>query len=195
MDTIDGIQLINLIKNSQSLNANTPIVLMTSGEAVEDMFDVNNMPNLILKKDQSLIVEFNRFYETLPRLEVAKVKVLYIDDDPFIRKMIQLWMTKEDAIELTLCSSVAEFKDLTDLEFDMIVSDNLLKDGELVDILGGANSTKLKNVPILVHTGTVSKLNFYELKSKGNIIDILPKPFEMSEFLKRLDAIKRLKSV
>ena len=98
-----------------------------------------------------------------------------------------------DDIELSISGSVEETKGLLNQEFDVIASDNILGDGSFKDIYELVSNSKNKDIPIIVYTGTVAKINVEETKKMGNVIDILPKPFEMADFLKKIEAIKLLK--
>lgn len=193
MQGVDGVQFASMLRNSQGINAAVPMVLVTSGEDVTKLFNVDTIPNLVLKKNSQLVDSFMQFYQKIPERNEKRIKVLYIDDDKFVQKMIQTWMKKIDYIDLQMCGSVADLKDVLDPSFDMIVSDNLLGDGELKDVLGVVSARELLSTPVLVYTGSVAKLNFDEIKRMGNIIDILPKPFDMKNFLMRVEAIRKIK--
>ncbi len=194
IEGIDGVQLITSVKQSQMINSLTPIILLTSGEDVEALFSTELRPDFIIQKNEKTISEFQNVLTGLEiRVNENKVKLLYIDDDKFVQKMIKMWLSKVDFIELEVCGSVAEVKELMDNEYDIIVSDNLLGDGEFSDIIKLVQSSRLKDTPIIIYTGSVAKLNFDEVKKMGNILDILPKPFEMKNFLKKVEMIRGLK--
>ncbi|MFT6633145.1 MAG: DNA-binding response OmpR family regulator [Bacteriovoracaceae bacterium] len=194
VEELDGFQMISTVKSSQMVNSLTPIVLITSGEDVELLFSDETKPDFIIKKDEETMVEFEKAYQAINSGDAeTKINLLYIDDDRFVQKMITMWLSKIDYINLVVCGSVEDVKGYLDEDFDIIVSDNILGDGEFADIVKLVQSSKLVNTPIIIYTGTVAKLNIDEVKKTGNILDVLPKPFEMKSFLQKIEFIKKLK--
>lgn len=194
LEGVDGVQLLKILKSSNSFNTNIETVMLTSGESIEKIFSNDNRPDFILIKDQNLLNNFDKIYLKTGAKKEAPVKILYIDDDKFVQKMVKLWLSKEGNIHLTQCDSVASLQGIEEKDFDLIVSDNILGDGEFHDVLKYLQSTELRGIPIIIYTGTVGKLNIEDLQRSGNIIDILPKPFEMSIFMQKVAKIKSLKS-
>jgi DNA-binding NtrC family response regulator len=194
VEGIDGFQMISTVKNSQMVNSLTPIVLITSGEDVELLFDEDTIPNYIIKKNENTMADFEMAYLSVNGGNTdSKINLMYIDDDRFVQKMITMWLSKIDYINLTVCGSVSDVKEHLNEEFDIIVSDNILGDGEFSDIVKLVQTSKLVDTPIIIYTGTVARLNIEEVKKTGNILDVLPKPFEMKSFLQKIEFIKKLK--
>ncbi len=195
VEGVDGVRLIKTLKSSDTLNSITPTILITTDKKVENFFNEKNRPTEIFLKESKIVDRFENFVKDLlvSNFEGVKVKLLYIDDDPFIQKMVKLWLGKMDDIELSISGSVEETKGLLNQEFDIIASDNILGDGSFKDIYELVSNSINKDIPIIVYTGTVAKINVEETKKMGNVIDILPKPFEMADFLKKIEAIKLLK--
>ena len=108
--------------------------------------------------------------------------------------MIKLWLDKVDHIKLDISGSVEETKKILENDYDLIVSDNMLGDGEIKDVIKVIQNSSLKDTPILVYTGTIAKINIPEVKTLGNVVDVLPKPFEMKTFLKLVDEVTKHKS-
>lgn len=106
-----------------------------------------------------------------------------------------MWIKKVPHVNIDMASSLDEIDKFTDNVYDVIVSDNLLSDGTAKDVVTKVQaSTLLKNTPVLIYTGTVENLSLSELKSIGNVIDILPKPFEMNTFVQKLQMLKKIKA-
>lgn len=190
---IDGIQFFNMLMASNSLNSVTPIILMTSGENVNEMFGTEKMPNYILHKDLELIGNIEKAIQVLiDDSDQKETKVLYIEDDVFIQKMVKLWLKKFPYVQMDMISSIKELEGKLAETYDVIVSDNMLLDGEAKDVLVSLQkSDTLKHLPVLIYTGSVDKINQAELKQLGNVVDILPKPFEMKSFIQKIKSIQK----
>ena len=104
-----------------------------------------------------------------------------------------MWIKKFPYIHIDMAKSIAEIDNFTANKYDIIVTDNLLGDGEASDVINKIQTEdKLKDTPILIYTGTVEKLSFTEMQKLGKVIDILTKPFEMNAFIQKLQMIKKL---
>jgi DNA-binding NtrC family response regulator len=195
-EKMDGVQLYNSLTRSNTINSFTPVVIMTSGENIEKLFPDHNRPKYIFKKNEELVLKVKKILEEESENEVTqKVRVLYIEDDKFIQKLVKMWIGKVDNIELDMADSVEGLELFSNKSYDVIVSDNLLSDGNAKDVIKFIqNHTALKDTPILIYTGTVENLKIAELQKYGKVLDILPKPFEMNTFLNKLDQIKKLKN-
>ena len=125
----------------------------------------------------------------------SHVNALYIEDDVFVQKLVKMWLKKFPYVSIDMASSLSEINKFENNQCDVIVTDNLLGDGSATDVLLKIESSELlKNTPVLIYTGTVDKLSINELQNLGNVIDILPKPFEMKTFVRKLQMIKDLKN-
>ena len=99
------------------------------------------------------------------------------------RKMVEIWLKPINDIHLKVFSSLNELSENINEEFDFIVSDNLLADGNIVDVLDLLESGPNMNKPVLVYTGSPDKVKSLGVGQRENVIDILPKPFELKKFL------------
>lgn len=184
LDKLDGIQLINIVKNSNAINSSIPVIMLTSDENPESMFSKGSAPDFVIHKDENTLSKFENIYKKInSESTMASTKVLFVDDDKFVQKMVKLWLSKIKFIELTICGSVAEVKELVKNDYDIIVSDNLLGDGEFSDVIKLIQNSHLKDTPILIYTGSADKMDRETIFKMGNIIDILPKPFDLKFFL------------
>lgn len=189
-EDFDAVQLISSIKNSNSVNSYAKIILLTSGEQVHNVFTKDIMPDIIIQKNKDSLQKIEEFYSGINSLSTSKTRrVLYIDDDIFVQKMIKMWLGKIDFIELDVCGSLTELKTHLNNDYDIIVSDNLLMDGEFKDIIRLVESSHLKGTPVIVYSGNISKLKLKDLNSLGNVIDLLPKPFDLKTFLNKLNSL------
>ena len=190
VEGLDGIHLIQSLKKGEGINGETPTILLTSGENIKELIHYNYGPDHVIQKDAETINVFQNVINSLDTdVDKKNLRILYIDDDRFIQKMIKLWLDKIYYIDLEICGSLADLKDVQD-DFDLIVTDNILGDGELKDVLAYIDSSYLNKKPVLVYTGTISNLNIQEIKQNPNVIDILPKPFELKNFLNKIEQFR-----
>lgn len=193
LEGIDGVQMITALKHSSTPNSTSPVIMITSGEDIHKLFKEIDRPDYILQKNESTISEFEKIYNNLFEDDVMTrpMDVLYIDDDKFIEKMVKMWTDKEQSVNLDFCSSVEDFKKVVDKKYDVIVSDNLLGDGDVLDILREIKNSPLKGTPVLIYTGSVDKIDQDSINADNkNVVDILEKPFKLKDFLKKLEHIK-----
>lgn len=54
-EEVDGVQIFQIIKNSNNLNSVTPFVVITSGENIDKLFGSSTGPDYIFKKDSELV--------------------------------------------------------------------------------------------------------------------------------------------
>ncbi len=191
IDDLDAVQLIQTIKSSDTMNSLTPMALISSDAGVSKMFQFDKRPDVFLKKDASTLEEFEKFYAKLSaRDKKDKVKILYVEDDKLAQKMVKMWLEKIDKFTVEICPSLEAVQNYTGQKFDLIISDNILGDGESKDVIGAIQATSLKGTPIVIFTASPEKLNLTEYQRLGKVLGILPKPFELKAFLQIVEDIK-----
>lgn len=190
MKDVDGVSLAKNIRLSQGINRATSMVIITSEVNLDLVIPKDALPDLVLQKNSQMVEKFDEFLNDVPKLETHKTNILFIDDDKFVQKMVKVWFKKVDFLELTQCFSVEELSNLPNLDFDLIVSDNLLPDGELAEILSVIENSSKPGVPVLVYTGSVEKIDGKAARMRANILDILPKPFDMGDLLGRVEKLR-----
>lgn len=72
---------------------------------------------------------------------------------------------------------------MLDRKYDIIVADNLLGDGDFKDLIALIQLSPSKDVPVIIYTATVKKIDKDEVRKLGNIVDVLTKPFVVKDFL------------
>lgn len=60
---------------------------------------------------------------------------------------------------MDIASFLEELNSYLDNDYDLIVLDNLLGDGEAIDVIHKVQESPLKDKPILIYTGTVEKVD------------------------------------
>lgn len=122
--------------------------------------------------------------------EAAKIfQVLYVEDDKLVLKMVELWLSKYPNIKLQTCESMSQLKQIENFEFDLIATDHMLEDGNSTDVISYIVDKGGKDIPILVYTATTRNVDLNALKQLGNVLEVLPKPFDIGGFLAHLEAI------
>lgn len=106
-------------------------------------------------------------------------RILIIDDEPYIRDMLQIFLEKHD-FNVTIASSVKEgTKKISSESFDIIISDMMLPDGSGIDILKFSKKRNPQEIFILV-TAYSSVQSAMEAIKLG-AYDYVTKPFKMEK--------------
>jgi len=168
-----------------------PMAVLTSDENIGSLFPEKVKPDYTILKNENTMDEFAKVYGELKDQSAKEItNVLYIDDDKFVQKMITLWFSKLDDYKLDMCGYIQGISNFENNEYDIIISDNLLTDGDFKDVAKKLMSSPLKDVPILVYTGSVDKIDVVGTKQLAKVIDVLPKPFDLKYFFKVVESIK-----
>jgi hypothetical protein len=101
------------------------------------MFDIERLPDFVIKKEPESVQTISNI---LKEIEIStdsniKYRFLYVEDDKFIQKCVTLWLKKHEDIEMDIASSIEELGSDLDSDYYLFVSDNLLGDGEAIDII------------------------------------------------------------
>ena len=117
-------------------------------------------------------------------------RVLIIEDEKAMSDLVALKF-KVEGFEVEQAFSLAEAKEkLNSAGTDIILTDYLLPDGDLVDFLTTMRADpRFGNLPVVVMTNYVEDLNIEKLKSLGVIEEIVKYqvvPAQMVEKIKQL---------
>lgn len=111
----------------------------------------------------------------------APVRVLVVDDDRAVRKVLQVNLGKEGML-VTLVESVTEASAaLHEAAFDLVLSDVKMPDGSGIDLLGQVRRT-WPDLPVVIMTGYGSVEDAIAAM-KGGAADYLIKPIAKDELL------------
>lgn len=104
-------------------------------------------------------------------------KILIIEDEKAMSDLVSIRF-KVEGFEVDQAFTIAEAKQKlsqADVKFDIILTDYLLPDGDLVEFLTELRSNQfLKDTPVVIMTNYVEDLNNDKLKSLG-VLDVLIK--------------------
>ena len=117
-----------------------------------------------------------------PNLKINQI--LVIDDSEEMRDLYK-HMLKKRPDEVTYAESVTQALNLLfSVKFDLVLSDYILKDETIGDLLVKVSDSKNATTPFVVISGTeFKKLEKY----KKYVTDILPKPIKMDELFQEID--------
>jgi len=118
----------------------------------------------------------------------AKYKILYLEDDQVDQMLFKrLMKEKADQVDYVLASSIAEFKALWEKDtYDLVITDNVLNDGNVFDILD-----YLKATPFLFTSG-VEEQELGHIASKIKADACLSKPFTKEELFAKINRVLRI---
>lgn len=171
IEKLDGLQLLAAIRSSHSLNSLTPFIMLTTVASFENFARLESRPDYILMKNENLIVELTQILESIQGKE-KKYKVLFIEDDKFTQKIIQTWFKKIDEIEFEIIDSVKAFQSIDQSRFDLIVSDNNINGGTVVDIF-----KHVETLPVIIYTASFSSVKI-DTNDYPNLVGIKEKPYD-----------------
>ena len=114
-------------------------------------------------------------------------KIMVVDDEPDIREMLNLFLTKE-GFDTEIAVNGNDFLDkIDDYNPDIVTLDVMMPGPTTVEILDKLKKKKSHPKIILL---TVIKYNDKEKKelfNKGSIVDYVKKPFELDDFIDTIE--------
>jgi CheY-like chemotaxis protein len=192
LDGMDGVQLISTLKNAHVVNSLIPCIMISSSRHAEALFELSNRPEHFLLINESTIDKLQVCLdEALSRNTFQRARVLYIEDDLFVQKVVKTWLKKVPGIEIDITPSISGISDFLENNYDIILSDNILGDGNAEDAVKKIEASNLKGTPIIVYTASIDKINVLKIKRLGNVLDVLSKPFNLQHFMKTLKIVQK----
>lgn len=105
---------------------------------------------------------------------MSKQKILIVEDDISFGKMLQVWFVK-NGYGVFLCTCIARAKkELSENEYDLIITDLRLPDGEGILLLSWVKGMK-KAVPVMIMTG-YGEIQSAVSAMKSGAFDYMEKP-------------------
>lgn len=192
LDGMDGVQLISTLKNAHAVNSLIPCIMISSSRHAEDLFELSNRPEHFLLINENTLGKLQDCLdEALSKNTFTGARVLYIEDDLFVQKVVRTWLNKVPGIEIDISPSISGMSDFLENRYDIILSDNILGDGNAEDAVLKIESSSLKGTPIIVYTASIDKVNVVRIKRMGNVLDVLSKPFNLQHFIKTLKIVQK----
>ena len=120
-----------------------------------------------------------------------KQKILVVDDDPDIRRLVETVLEREGFIVETAASAAEFFKILSQFKPELVVLDLQLPDEDGFGIIKKLRNNPLtSNLPVVMLT--VQSVDSYKIAGlEIGADDYIVKPFNQGEFIARLKAILR----
>lgn len=122
---------------------------------------------------------------------VQSKKILVIEDNADIMFVISM-ILKDDGFEVVESSSLEVISELDTIKPDLILMDNLLKDGS-----GSEMCKKLKSTPSSSHIPIIliSAVSNLPIVAEECLADgFIEKPFDLSDFVNKLRGFKMIES-
>ncbi len=180
--------LLKHVKKNDALNKNSTFILLTNQKNNSQLFKISPRADFILYKNENLIQKLKELFDQdFHPVMAREYDVLVVDDDRFVQKTIQAWLKKYSNINLTFSSSIKDSEVKVEAQYDLIVSDYLLTDGDLYDFLS-LYRRKCPNdqTPIIAYTGSINKIDYSLIPEDINFIAAFEKPFKVDKFLEIL---------
>ena len=117
------------------------------------------------------------------------MKILIIEDEPSLRELIQRSLEKERYVVETADSYIVGLRKLEDYDYDCILLDIMLPDGDGLSLLEKIKDMRKRECVIII-----SAKDSLEDKVKGLDLgadDYLPKPYHLAELHARLKSLFR----
>ena len=113
-------------------------------------------------------------------------RICVLEDNEDIRDIIGFILEEED-YEVKYFSNIADFKNgANDFHANLFLLDVMLPDGNGLDLCCELKSdTRTQNMPIVMMSANFSSA---EMKNKCSAEDFINKPFDIDDFVNRLDA-------
>ncbi len=186
LDHLDGISLITAIKCTNNLNANIPTLVISASQNIMERFPSIYKPEKIVIKNEDFVNNFQEAFNSLTKIEEDKTldsqhskegptKILYVEDDTKMQKLMTLSMKKTPGVELSIANNLKEaLSYVNDSRPDIILLDNFLKDETGHDVFKALQN---KHIPCLFLTASESAVPVTELKKHKEFLGIITKPF------------------
>jgi DNA-binding NtrC family response regulator len=115
-------------------------------------------------------------------------RVLVADDESVVRTLISR-LLKSDQIDLTSCATVTDaIREIRSGDFDLVISDLRLPDGDGVQIVEAYRSVSAKG-QVMVITGSLTPEEKIRRIHKMGAYDCLMKPFDVNELKMRVNRL------
>ncbi len=122
-----------------------------------------------------------------------KISILVVDDDPSIRNMLDIILTKEGYNTLCVESGLTALKEVKEKSFDLIFSDIKMPDMNGLDLLEKVKSIA-PEVPVIMITAYASSDDAVNAMKNG-AEDYITKPFNIDELKLLIDRVVYKKDI
>lgn len=178
---INGFELIEILNISKGKNPNLKTCLISSDE---NLAPLKKTASLVLHKNASLTQNLSSFlfteFKGSSSAQVVKKfqKILLVDDDPVIRKLLHAVFQKEPGLEVEIVASGAEaLNKVQTFSPEVIVLDCMMPDFSGPETFKALKLLKqLKDTRFFFLTGKTRPEELVELRALG-VDDVIVKPF------------------
>jgi len=122
-------------------------------------------------------------------------RILVVEDDPIMRKLMQRTLTSEGFECLLSASARDGLKMCLRDKPDLLVLDVHLPDANGIELCRKLKSDeRIRHIPVLIMTGEASSVEFRIEGLESGAEDYVLKPFETSELVSRIRGILKISS-
>ncbi len=182
LNQLDGISLISALKATNNINADIPVLITSASKNVLERFPKDIRPNKVVFKDENFIAHIEQaLSETFDKSAgsqnegIGPKRVLYVEDDPKMQKLMQLSLKKIPHVTLSLAHDLeSAIEKVNESKPDIILLDNFLKNTSGEEVF-----YKLleESIPTLFLTASESSVPVKKLTKHGEFLGIITKPF------------------
>ena len=112
-------------------------------------------------------------------------KILYVDDDPNMQKMVELFMRRSKHVLNSAKNGRSALKLLENNSYDLIITDIQMPELDGLSLIDEIKKQKLK-VPVII-VSAFGQDNMSEIGLKKGAVKILLKPFESKQLFDAID--------
>jgi CheY-like chemotaxis protein/DNA-binding CsgD family transcriptional regulator len=189
-----------LLKKLRERGDDTPYIILSGNTDIcEDSLGIRSMVNKILNKAEVCKDELITIIKSVLALAVSiegnKKKILVADDDPLNIEAVESFLD-DSVYEVISTKNGKRACELAERELpDLIILDWKMPVMGGIEAAGIISSNPLtKDVPIIMSTDVMTKVEHLEKALDNGVADFLSKPFDRVEFRARLNASLRLKA-
>lgn len=188
--------LVTIISKLLRGNSMLSSLCLLTVARVKRLFGWGGKPETLLMNDsQSSAATFAQDAFPADVLDQGPLRILAVDDDPFILGLIPIIAGNAGFADITVASSAEAALDLIitrKTPFDCLVLDIRMPGMDGIDLCAHVRErSAYKDVPIIMLTG-MRDMDHLERAFKAGATDFATKPFEIAEFETRLSALSQL---
>lgn len=114
-------------------------------------------------------------------------KILIVDDDPSILKLIMTLISREGFIGTTATGGREAIREMEDTRFDLVICDQTMPGLKGSEVAAWMRQSKMNmNTPFILLSAEQNPRHFAALMSEAQIDSFIPKPFSFVQILSHI---------
>ena len=185
MPKLGGYEFANKIKQDGA-TASIPIIVFTANSRMKELFKIEGVKDYVLKpfNEKELLGKISKQFgqETI---EVDGKKILIIDDDPQIVKILNLRLKANGYNVLSAENGLVGLDKVNQYNPDLIVLDVMMPEMDGFEFFKTIRKDqKYKKIPIIVLTARGAMKDTFEMFDADSFV---PKPFDAAYLVSKID--------